>query len=283
MKTSSLRSAALEYAARGWFVFPMTPGKRPLSQHGLKDATTDKHQIETWCHKWPDAVFAVRTGRVSGLVVADIDFRDEGNGRDSLEAFISCGHPIAPTAHSPSGGFHLFYLAPTDIEVRNSVSSVGPFLDVRGENGSVMLPPAPGRYWDPLLNLQTIPLSCMPAWLGTSEQPRAVPSRLKPRASARYRRSGELALDDAVKRILTAPAGQQEITLNREVYRLGRLVSGGAISASLALEGAQWAARSMHSFDWRRPWLTVEIERKVANAFAAGLRNPGMVFDGNRD
>jgi hypothetical protein len=44
----ALLQAALEYAHRGWPVFPCDKGKRPLTKHGFKDATTDENQIRAW-------------------------------------------------------------------------------------------------------------------------------------------------------------------------------------------------------------------------------------------
>ena len=63
--------AALEYARQGWHVLPLhtatdsgcscasqdcsSPGKHPLTPHGLKDATTDEGQIQRWWTQWPNA------------------------------------------------------------------------------------------------------------------------------------------------------------------------------------------------------------------------------------
>src|SRR6516164_8795288 len=85
-----LLTAALQYAKRGWHVFPCTwivngecscsgraenctPGKHPLIADGLYGATTDPLLIEAWWKKWPLANVAIRTGAESGVVGIDID------------------------------------------------------------------------------------------------------------------------------------------------------------------------------------------------------------------
>ena len=56
-KTISLTDSARYIAtAWGWPVFPIVArGKRPLTKHGFKDATTNTAQISDWWAQWPDA------------------------------------------------------------------------------------------------------------------------------------------------------------------------------------------------------------------------------------
>jgi hypothetical protein len=85
---------------------------------------------------------------------------------------------------------------------------------------------------------------------------------------------GEAALRSAAEKILTAPDGQQEATLNGESFSIGRLAGCGGVPAGLALEVLLTAARAMPSFDHRRPWRVGEIEDKVRRAFAQGVARP---------
>src|SRR5437588_2026616 len=100
---------SLRYAARGWPVFPVrcnpdpNAKKVPHTSHGMNDATRDESVIRKWWTKWPNAVPAILTGQVSGIVALDIDIRPDGSGFDSLEK-LGIAHPYAPTAHTPRGG-----------------------------------------------------------------------------------------------------------------------------------------------------------------------------------
>jgi hypothetical protein len=60
-------------AAKQFHVHPLRPGgKRPLTEHGWHDATTDENQIREWWTKWPDANPGIACGP-SNLCVLDID------------------------------------------------------------------------------------------------------------------------------------------------------------------------------------------------------------------
>ena len=87
-------TAALDYARRGWPVIPLhtltadgcscrgecsSVAKHPRTEHGLKDATTDKETIRRWWQEWPDANVGVVAGAASGLVVLDVDPRHGGD------------------------------------------------------------------------------------------------------------------------------------------------------------------------------------------------------------
>ena len=73
-KRNELLEAALAYAQKGAAVFPCKPrDKAPLTPHGFKDATTDQATIRNWWVEHSAANIALATGRVSEIVVIDVD------------------------------------------------------------------------------------------------------------------------------------------------------------------------------------------------------------------
>ena len=129
--------AALEYAARGWPVFPVNPETRkPHIAGGFHAATLDPVEIRRWWRKWPGATIATPTGLT--FVVLDID----RHGADGFEALR--GHALPPTlvARTPRNGEHRFYLA--SLRGRRGLL---PGVDLKGTGGYVELPPATGREW----------------------------------------------------------------------------------------------------------------------------------------
>jgi Bifunctional DNA primase/polymerase, N-terminal len=181
-------------------------------------------------------------------------------------------------AHTRSGGLHLYFRRPADRRIRNTEGArgngIGPGLDWRGDGGYVIVPSAgSGYWWDPHSNFDTVALAEVPEQLLPREleqDPTAKPIRPETGLSA----YNEAALEDACRRIIAAPAGEQEATINGEAFAIGTLAGASAIPPAFARRALVWAARKVPSYDVRRPWLARELECKVERAFAAGMRQP---------
>ena len=140
--------AALRYAELGWRVFPLAPGqKTPITSHGVKDATTDRKQIEEWWTKWPRANIAFACGTSSKLYVIDVDVSTSGDidGREVLNEFPEL--PASILQNTPRGGFHVFFKTDNPPANRNSFR---PGIDIRGDGYYVVIAPSihpnGGRY-----------------------------------------------------------------------------------------------------------------------------------------
>jgi len=281
---------ALDYASRrGWPVFPChwrgELRKRPLTKHGLHDASTDPQVIKAWWHRGPDALIGIPTGSAIGAIVLDIDVKDDrANGFDSLKRLGLKHLPDTPMVHTASGGLHVYFALPDKVEIRNTAGErgrgIGLGLDWRGDGGYVIAPsPGSGYEWDPIWNFLTVHPAAVPLALLPREAERAVHS--KPiRPTVGLSPYAEAALDSACRKIIAAPAGEQETTLHIECFSIGTLAGAGGVPINFAQDVLVWAAEQIPDYDSSRPWRAGELEQKVRRAFDRGMRRPRGIDHG---
>lgn len=148
----SMLEAALEYAANGWWVFPVPPGEKKSYKAAKYSSTkwgmtTNPKIIRQDFRKWPDANVGIVTGAKSGIFVIEAD-TTEGHDVDGLASIqnLESRYGVLPetrTAISPSGSIHRYYRHPGDgIKIWNSESFLAPGVDVRGDGGMVLAPPS---------------------------------------------------------------------------------------------------------------------------------------------
>ena len=79
-ETNARLVAAIDYAKRGWSVIPVEPhGKQPLvAWRRFQSEIASIATVSAWFDRWPQANVAIVTGRLSGLVVLDVDARHDG-------------------------------------------------------------------------------------------------------------------------------------------------------------------------------------------------------------
>jgi hypothetical protein len=133
--STDVRAAALAYAAHGWSVIPIEPrGKRPLvGWREFQYRRADPAQIDAWFARWPDANVGIVTGRVSGLVVIDVDAQH--GGLESLQALKASQQLTVPTVEAVTGGGgRHFYLAHPRRPLSNRVALL-PGIDLRADGG----------------------------------------------------------------------------------------------------------------------------------------------------
>jgi hypothetical protein len=250
----ALLEAALDYAKRGWRVFPVyeiredgcacgrpcrDAGKHPRIKGWPALATAVPQKLVEWWSKWPDANVGIATGSRSGIVLVDIDPRS--GGERTLAEYERHHGPLPSTAETVTGGGgrHLLFRPPGQKRVRNSAGKLGGGLDIRGDGGYFVAPPsrhASGRFyeWAPSLHPDALQFATMPAWLvgllgaaGPSEVALAGAGGGGTRARAR-----SLRMADGTGRPI--PAGERNSTLTR---RAGVMRRGGfdeaAISAAI--------------------------------------------------
>lgn len=156
---------ALEYLKRGLSVIPIRRGdKKPLleSWKEYQERRATEEEIETWWKKWPEANIGIVTGKISGLIVLDID------GQEGLETIKAKNYPLPPTwaSRTGGGGFHYLYKWPGK-EIGNFARKL-PGIDLRGDGGYVVAPPsihASGKKYNWLIPPEGEELADPPDWL----------------------------------------------------------------------------------------------------------------------
>jgi hypothetical protein len=136
---SLLVESALQYAGRGWAVFPCQPrGKAPVTSNGFHAATTDIARISSWWRSAPECNIGIATGKRSGFFVFDVDGAD---GEASLRALEQQHGQLPTTVEVITGnGRHCYFRSAQKIKC--SAGIIGTGLDVRGDGGFVLAPPS---------------------------------------------------------------------------------------------------------------------------------------------
>lgn len=276
--------AALALAREGHAVFPCG-GKRPLTRHGCKDATTDPERTRTFWMRHPDANIGLATGAVSRVIGLDVDVKPGG---EATLAKLEAEHgPLPPTrtVRTGSGGRHLYFKHP-GVPVPNSAGKLGPGLDVRGDGGYLIAPPSVhpdgGAY---VYEDEREPVEA-PAWLLAKvvegERPAAErvpePPAPAPAAAATSKertdfgpaggtRYGRAALDQEAGAVEATPEGRRNQELNRAAFRIGRLVAGGELDR-------MFAARRLVEAGLAAGLSKDEAMRTTKSGLVHGLRRP---------
>jgi hypothetical protein len=163
---SEMLNAASQYAELGYAVFPCISGdKKPLTEHGCREATLDIDLITEWWSTWPGANVAVAT---EGLVVIDVDGEVNKWLADEPEKLLELAQ--APLALTPNGGRHYIFRAPHGRRYRGSAGRLAAKVDVRADGNYIVVAPsvlAGGKHyqWVNPLDMPVESLPEPPAWL----------------------------------------------------------------------------------------------------------------------
>jgi hypothetical protein len=286
---TNLRAWALHCAARGWHVFPITPGakKPPAIDRWEARASTDPDQIHHWWRNVPFTI-GIATGP-SGLLVVDLDTLKPDEGVTTRWATLGIGSSVTAlrslasqhgthvtptfTVSTPSGGWHLYYTAPAGAPLRNTQGAIGRKIDTRAHGGYVVAPgcPVPPSGYQLIDDRDPAEL---PRWLHQILAPTPPPTLSAPVVAATINASGYAlaALQGECQRVRTAPPGQHNAALCRAAYALGQLVGAGLLTETTARAELTTAAEALVLADC--DCTPREITRVITAGLAAGARNP---------
>ncbi|EFI34083.1 Bifunctional DNA primase/polymerase [Desulfonatronospira thiodismutans ASO3-1] len=271
-----MMSAALVYAETGFPVFPCR-NKKPITDHGHKDATTDEAIIRKWWTRNPDAQIGTPTGPASGVWALDEDLPD---GPDTLEQLIDTYGPLPPTRTQQTGsGGKQFLFSWNGCQVRNSTSKIGPDIDVRGDGGYIILPPSGHPSGGVYQWINELSPAAAPDWLSElALNPRRPKTALQDTNAATFQGTayGRAALEREVERVSTASEGTRNDTLNKAAFALGQLVAGNGLSENDVLTALSNAALE-NGLEHR------EVEKTIQSGIEAGKQNPRSISNDGYD
>lgn len=263
---------ALDFAARGFHVFPCEPnGKLPIIKDYPNRATRDQEQIRKW-FTGTSRNIGISTTRFSddrALVVVDVDNKSGKNGDETLFALELDGYELpASLEHAtPSGGRHIIYV--TERPLKQGVNVLGQGLDIRSRGGYIVAPGSQidGRGYEQI-NAHAHLAAC-PAWLverlGVDCHQPAVD--LAPVAGV----DPDRALSRGVEFLRTAPVAVEGQGGDTTTYKVAAKLKdlGCASQQAFELMVEHWNERCFP------PWDLHELHIVVAHAFKYGREPQG--------
>jgi hypothetical protein len=159
-ENNPLHRAVLKYLQNRWPILPIwwmegercacgkphcnSPGKHPIAKlvpHGIKDATLDLSTAINWWTQYPKASIGIALGKVSGLVVVDVD---GPSARELLEILLTKYEFVLDPKWTvetgrADGRRHLFYSYPPNVSVPTRKIKG---LEVRSDGTYVVAPPS---------------------------------------------------------------------------------------------------------------------------------------------
>jgi hypothetical protein len=228
-----MTAAALDYAARGFAVFPCLPrSKLPAFPGGFKNGTTNPATLRRWWLANPEYNIGIATGVRSGIWVLDVDGAYGAVALGVLEATYG---PLPTLASVTSNGCHLWFRYTCPIPC-SADDRIGRGLDVRGDGGYVLAPPSvhPDGPAYRFTNNRTPAVA--PDWLVSLTRkppPKPITSKIvwpsRPGGSGSY---GKAALEHEIAALAHALPGGRNAALNRASFRLHQLVAGGELDGA---------------------------------------------------
>lgn len=289
---ATILASALEYLEMGFSVIPIMPrGKLPqanvLPGYGERKASWVKYQralperseVEDWFATRPRLNLAIVTGKVSNLVVVDIDnpealdqfediFYPDYDG-DQTDWFVRTGR-----------GYHVYFNYPEGVEIRNR-THFREGIDIRADGGYVLAPPSihpSGRQyrWDHEIAPHILVRPNLPAsLLDLLVRPESERPTFKPVRATFGSPLARHLFDRFLRELARSEPDNHNNTLNRVAFQLARIVAAGALDEGECREALRIEALAVGQGE-------SETQRTIDSAFRAGLALPWQFHEGKK-
>ncbi len=124
---------ALNYQSKGFSIIPLKEAEKTPRESWSKwqNERANEKQIRKWFEQYPNMNIGIVTGKISNIVVIDI----EKDGNNS-------GYPQTATAKSGGGGIHLVYKYPEGVDSIKNAIRFRDLTDLKADNGYIVAPPS---------------------------------------------------------------------------------------------------------------------------------------------
>lgn len=146
MKT--MLQAALYYLEKlNFSIIPIDKEKVALIKWTLyQERKPTKEEVVSWWDKWPDANIGIITGKISNLIVFDLDLYKVNKDQQAKIEGLTPYTAEIPLVRTPRGGLHKYYRYPDIAEVVSGFSGKKGTeldgLDLRAEGNYAVAPPS---------------------------------------------------------------------------------------------------------------------------------------------
>ena len=167
---------------RGWSYFPCGQDKKPLTAHGFKDASTDPDVIAGWRSEFPGCLWGIPAA-LNQFFVVDLDNHPgEPSGLETWRNWVkenSDELPVyGPVQRTPSGGRHLLFKLPDNLQIPNNSRKLGQGVDLR--SSGYICSGGPGYSWGNDGHGPEAELTEAPSWLIAKIQAMTAKKELPP-------------------------------------------------------------------------------------------------------
>ncbi len=140
-------------------------GKHPIVVSWKEERTTNSAKIQAWIDQYGKCNWGGVTGKASGKFVVDIDPRH--GGTETFNALEKEYGKIPNTRlhKSGGGGLHIIFEIPRGMMIKNGSNVLGPGVDIKGEDGYIVLPPSRHISGGMYEILNDVPPTDPPGWL----------------------------------------------------------------------------------------------------------------------
>jgi len=273
------------YARRGWWIRPIRWGTSKIDDANIRGripATNDPATVAACCLQIPGCSWSLECGPRSGVIAADVEQRIL-KGEDGVlelrmlagllgirESLIPVG--LTPIYSTRSGGLRILYAHPGHY-VASGLLQHCRWVEVKGDNSGVRLPPGGGYAWD-VNSPFALKLMAPPDWFRVTASP-ATRSRetLLPEGALGDRPFTPLGHRSArriIDRVLDSAASSHEAC--RSIYGLGRLCQEGRISPAYGQRIVERLAAEVS--DFRESGFSRQgLLKRVTTAFERGCHH----------